>query len=100
MIIAFVGFRCTLPSATAARAVDSDLQPLIPIYKRPFSKNLVVYTIYDIVYTESTPQWSIDMKGTYMPQATQLHLPLGNGSEQTDNGFYDVLNYIHQNANS
>ena len=35
-----------------------------------------------------------------MPQATQLHLPLGNGSEQTDNGFYDALNYIRQNANS
>ena len=35
-----------------------------------------------------------------MSQATQLHLPLGNGSEQTDNGFYDALNYIRQNANS
>ena len=35
-----------------------------------------------------------------MSEATQLHLPLGNGSEQTDNGFYDALNYIRQNANS
>ena len=35
-----------------------------------------------------------------MPQATQMPLPLGNGSEQTDNGFYDALNYIRQNANT
>ncbi len=35
-----------------------------------------------------------------MPQATQLPLLLGNGSDQTDNGFYDTLNFIRQNANS
>ena len=35
-----------------------------------------------------------------MPQATQMPLPLGNGSEQTDNGFYDALNFIRQNANT
>ena len=35
-----------------------------------------------------------------MSEATQLHLPLGNGSEQTDNGFDDALNYIRENANS
>ncbi len=35
-----------------------------------------------------------------MSQATQLPLLIGNGSEQTDNGFYDALNFIRQNANS
>ena len=35
-----------------------------------------------------------------MSQATQMPLPLGNGSEQTDNGFYDALNFIRQNANT
>ncbi len=33
-----------------------------------------------------------------MPQATQL--PLLPGDEETDNGFYDALNYIRQNANT
>ena len=35
-----------------------------------------------------------------MSQATQLPLLVGNGSEQTDNGFYDALNFIRQNANT
>ncbi len=35
-----------------------------------------------------------------MSQATQLPLLIGNGSEQTDNGFYDALNFIRQNANT
>ena len=35
-----------------------------------------------------------------MSQATQMPLLIGNGSEQTDNGFYDALNFIRQNANS
>ncbi len=39
-------------------------------------------------------------KTTDMPQATQMPLPFGNGSEQTDNGFYDALTFIRQNANS
>ncbi len=33
-----------------------------------------------------------------MPQATQMPLPFGN--EESDNGFYDALNYIRQNANT
>ena len=33
-----------------------------------------------------------------MPQATQMPLPIGN--EESDNGFYDALNYIRQNANT
>ena len=33
-----------------------------------------------------------------MPQATQL--PLLQGDEGSDNGFYDALNYIRQNANT
>ncbi|MDE0635327.1 MAG: DEAD/DEAH box helicase family protein [Candidatus Poribacteria bacterium] len=33
-----------------------------------------------------------------MPQAIQL--PLLPGNEESDNGFYDALNYIRQNANS
>ena len=35
-----------------------------------------------------------------MSQATQMPLLVGNGSEQTDNGFYDALNFIRQNANT
>lgn len=35
-----------------------------------------------------------------MPQATQMPLSLGNGSDQSDNGFYDTLNYIRQHANT
>ena len=33
-----------------------------------------------------------------MSQATQIPLPIGN--ETSDNGFYDALNFIRQNANS
>lgn len=33
-----------------------------------------------------------------MSQATQMPLPFGN--EESDNGFYDALNYIRQNANT
>ncbi len=35
-----------------------------------------------------------------MSQATQMPLLVGNGSEETDIGFYDALNFIRQNANS
>ena len=35
-----------------------------------------------------------------MPQETQLTLPIGNESDLSDNGFYDALNYIRQNANT
>jgi len=33
-----------------------------------------------------------------MSQATQMPLPFEN--EESDNGFYDALNYIRQNANT
>ena len=35
-----------------------------------------------------------------MSEATQAFLAFGNGSEDTDNGFHTVLDYIRQNANS
>ena len=41
-----------------------------------------------------------DTKRTDMSEATQAFLAFGNGSEDTDNGFYNVLDYIRENANS
>ena len=35
-----------------------------------------------------------------MSESTQMHLALGVGSEETDNGFYTALNYIRENANT
>ncbi|MYA71330.1 DEAD/DEAH box helicase [Candidatus Poribacteria bacterium] len=35
-----------------------------------------------------------------MSEATQTYLPLGTGSEETDNGFYSTLDYIRENANT
>ena len=35
-----------------------------------------------------------------MSEATQTFLSLGSGSEETTNGFYSVLDYIRENANS
>jgi len=35
-----------------------------------------------------------------MSEATQIYLPFGSGSEETDNGFYSTLDYIRENANT
>ena len=35
-----------------------------------------------------------------MTEAAQTYLTLGTGSEETDNGFYNALNYIRENANT
>ena len=35
-----------------------------------------------------------------MTEAAQTYLSLGTGSEETDNGFYNALNYIRENANT
>ena len=35
-----------------------------------------------------------------MTEETQTYLTLGTGSEETDNGFYNALNYIRENANT
>ena len=35
-----------------------------------------------------------------MSETTQIHLDLGIGSEDTDHGFYSVLNYIRENSNT
>ena len=39
-------------------------------------------------------------KETDMTEETQTYLTLGTGSEETDNGFYNALNYIRENANT
>ena len=41
-----------------------------------------------------------DTKRTDMSEATQAFLAFGNGSEDTDNGFHSVLDYIRENANT
>ena len=35
-----------------------------------------------------------------MSEATQTYLPVGDGNQHTDHGFYSALNYIRENANT
>ena len=35
-----------------------------------------------------------------MTEETQTYLTLGPENEETDNGFYNALNYIRENANT